>query len=99
MIIALLVLATIGSIVVLVATVAALGMAYDAFLEWRREPHYRSFQEGCEHARNRMMNDAWWFSESPETMTLIQELARGVNVSDAREKWRKSRAEQEAPCS
>lgn len=78
------------------ATALALGLAYifaiDAFRDWRHTPHYRSFYEGGEHARNKLAADSWWFSESPETQELLADLARGKDVSEAREKWRRSRA-------
>jgi hypothetical protein len=65
-------------------------------LEWFEKTDWRSFAAGREDGKevvlNRFRADAWWFSESPETTQLISELANGVNVSEAREHWRKARA-------
>lgn len=66
-------------------------MAVDAFMEWKHEPHQRSFYEGMEHVRNGLRSDSWWFSESLETQQLVMDLASGMSVSDARDKWRKAR--------
>lgn len=91
MMIALYFLAIIGGLVVATAAVVACCLVVESFQDWRHEPHQRSFYEGQQHTRNQLQNDAWWFSESPETMELIQELARGRSVSDVREKWRRDR--------
>ena len=93
MIIALYFLAIIGAAVLVLAVVGCYMICVDAFLDWRREPHRRSFYEGEQRVRNSITSDSWWFSESPETMELIANLGRGMDVSDAREKWRKSREE------
>jgi hypothetical protein len=85
-------LAIIGGFVSLCAVAALVAISVNAFRDWRSEPHQRSFYEGGQEARNRLMNDAWWFSESPETCELLRDLGRGVNVSDARDKWRKARS-------
>jgi hypothetical protein len=92
MIVFFVVLAIVGAIVAVCAAVLCCMWVWDSLLEWRHEPHQRSFLEGFQDARNRLQNDAWWFGESPETMQLLAELARGVPVSDAREKWRRARA-------
>lgn len=89
---ALWVLVAVGAAVVLVAMWLAVMMAVAAFLDWRKEPHRRSYCEGQADQSNRLANDAWWFSESPETCELLRNLARGMNVSEAREAWRKMRA-------
>lgn len=99
MIIAVYFLAIIGGLVIATAAACACCLAYEAFFDWRHEPHQRSYLEGREDAGQRLQNDAWWFSESPETMTLLQDLGRGMNVSEAREKWRKARVNQESSCS
>lgn len=99
MIIAVYFLAIIGGVVIATATICACCLAYEAFFDWRHEPHQRSYLEGREDAGQRLQNDAWWFSESSETMLLLQDLGRGMNVSEAREKWRKARAKLESPCS
>jgi hypothetical protein len=65
---------------------------WSAFLDWRHAPHFRSFCEGQENVRNRLVTDSWWFGESPETQGLLADLGCGVDVSRAREKWRKARA-------
>ena len=89
-------LAIVGGTVLVTAAGGICCLACEAFFDWRREPHHRSYLEGRHDAGQRLQNDAWWFSESPETMILLQELGRGVNVSDAREKWRAARAKAEA---
>ncbi len=90
-------LVIIGGLVVTIAAGFAVMLAITAFLDWRHEPHQRSFYEGGVDFRNRLANDAWWFSESPETCELLRELARGVNVSEARDRWRKARKEIDMP--
>lgn len=86
-----------GAIVLLFAVVAIAVIAYDAFTDWMATPNKRSFDDGCAHVRHRLLSDAWWFGESPETMVLLQDIARGMDVSQAREKWRKARENQIAP--
>jgi hypothetical protein len=41
--------------------------------------------------RNRLHQDAWWFSEDKPTMDLLMDLAHGTDVSSARDKWQKAR--------
>ena len=85
------VLMLLGAVVAVIVALWLCVYAREEFLDWRHEPHARSFDEGCEHVRNRLLNDAWWFGESPETMRLVQDLARGVSVAEARDNWRKVR--------
>lgn len=94
--IAIYLLAGVGGVVLLLAAVAICLLSYWEFLDWRHAPHIRSYGEGFDDARNRLANDAWWFGESPETCELLRDLARGMSVSEAREKWRKARAKAEA---
>jgi hypothetical protein len=90
-------LAVIGAAVAGLAVVAGFALAFDTFLDWRHAPHQRSFYEGHERLKSQLMHDSWWFSESPETMTLLQDLSRGLSVDTARDKWRRARKEIEMP--
>ena len=85
------ILVGLGATVVLLGIVAASVGTVDWLRDFRRAAHPRSFGEGAESARNRLANDAWWFSECPEVMELLRDLAAGKDVGDAREKWRKAR--------
>lgn len=85
-------LVTVGAVVTILAGVGLCIFAVDQFFEWRHAPHQRSYRQGEAAAYNHLANDSWWFSESQETMELLANLARGMSVSDAREKWRKARA-------
>lgn len=85
------ILAAVGAVVAVVAAFGIFALGVTAFRDWRHEPHQRSHYEGFKDALNRLGNDSWWFSESPETMQLLADLSRGVDVSQAREKWRKAR--------
>jgi hypothetical protein len=84
------IMASIGCLVATAAGVWLFIASMESLRDWRREPHQWSFLEGQQHARNRLANDSWWFSESPETCELLRDLSRGVDVSTAREKWRKA---------
>lgn len=87
-------LIVLGSAVALLVLIAA--GAY--ILDWlnRRvvEPwRFRVAQAEYERFRERLMTDAWWFSEDPPTMALVMEMAStGYDVSRARENWRRERA-------
>jgi hypothetical protein len=96
MIYAVVVLAIVGGGVVCVAIFAAGIVAWNWLCEWHHTPHVRSYAAGFDDARNRLLGDAWWFGESPETCELLRDLARGVDVSQAREKWRKAKSITEA---
>lgn len=84
-------LAVVGAIAVAFLVALAVCYAVDVFRDWLGEPHTPSFQDGIDRARHNLAADAWWFSESPETMRLIDDLASGMGVGDARENWRLSR--------
>lgn len=49
-----------------------------------------------DHLMQRRLSDSWWFSEDPATMNLLVNMARGLDVSEARERWRAERAAKEA---
>jgi len=88
-------LAVIGGVACLLALVMIGYSAVSAFLglldDYNRQ---RYFSRGSDFVRNRFLADAWWFSESPETCALIADLASGMDVSTARDKWRMAREEQ-----
>lgn len=45
--------------------------------------------------RDRILRDAWWFSEDAPTMQLLQDVADGrYDVSEIRERWRSLRVAQ-----
>lgn len=83
----------VGAVFVLIVGAAAFIFACEWFRQWLKSRHEPSYWEGREDARNLLAQDAWWFSESPETCDLIRNLANGMGVDNAREKWRKARAE------
>jgi len=81
---------SIGAVVIVAVTIFAVTWLIEEFFDWRKEPHQRSFLEGRANERNRLLQDAWWFSESPATCDLLRDLGNQVSVSEAREKWRKA---------
>lgn len=70
----------------------AVVLLWDLYLEWRRAPHQRSFQEGFKEARQILWKEAQWFREDESTLQLLVDLSRGVDTNDARDRWRQSRA-------
>ncbi len=86
------ILACVGAVGAVCAAVVCVAMVVDAYLEWRNEPHQRSFYEGTQKVRLQLANDSHWFSECPATQELLSALACGRDVSAAREQWRKARA-------
>ena len=89
------VLAGVGLLVAVCAAFCLFATAFDSFWNWRSLPHERSFLAGRADAGHRLFRDAWWFTESPETCELLQDLANGMEVSEARDKWRAARAKAE----
>lgn len=92
----LMVLTIIGALFALVLAIAIFGTIINGLRDWRHEPHARSFYEGRCAVWNEVANDAWWFSEDPATMRLLQDLSgvgrqTPMGVSEARERWRKAR--------
>jgi hypothetical protein len=85
------VLATLGGVVALAGACAAFGFLFEAVVEWKQSTHLRSFEEGQQDTRDRLMSDSWWFSECEATMKLIQNLAKGMGADDARSTWRYAR--------
>jgi hypothetical protein len=81
---------SVGAIVIVAAVVFGCLWFVDGFLDWRKEPHQRSFLEGRANERNRLLQDSWWFSESPATCELLRDLGNQLSVYEAREKWRKA---------
>ena len=52
-----------------------------------------SIQQQCFEAYcHRLKADSWWFSEDEITMRLMQDLASGMSVDEARKWWRERRA-------
>lgn len=84
----------VGVVVILMGAI----VAWVFFCDWLRdkydEPHVPSYDEGYKQALNRLKSDSWWFSEDTVTMELICNLST-MNVSDAREIWRKARSEKQ----
>jgi hypothetical protein len=89
------VLSVVGTVVMIALCTLLVAWLVNALLDWRHEPHHRSFHQGRSHALNELANQAWWFGESPETMQLLLDLSRSVSTWDAREKWRKARSKEE----
>jgi hypothetical protein len=85
------VLAAIGIGVVALAAIVSCIVAFCWFLDWKHDPHYPSFDEGVQHARDQLAGDSWWFSECEPTSQLIRDLASGIDVADARCRWREKR--------
>jgi hypothetical protein len=50
----------------------------------------KSFIEGGEAERSRLLSNSWWFSEHVPTMNLLADLAKGCDVSEARDRWREA---------
>ncbi len=48
------------------------------------------------NVRNSIGSDARWFSEDPPTMAAIEGLAKGRQVDEVREIWRRARAAQKS---
>lgn len=88
-------LAGCGVMVVFLATALFCVAGWERFRAWMLEHHQPSYLAGCEAAKNALRGDAWWFSESPATQSLLRDLASGVSVSEARERWRKNRIAEE----
>lgn len=86
----------VGAIVLLCGLAAVLCIGYTAFADRREKARSGSYGEGYVAALNRLRGDAWWFSESPETCELLQDLANRMHVESAREKWRKAKREVES---
>lgn len=84
-------LAVVGAIVLLIGGFAVVCVALLAFNDWRSKSTSSTYGNGYVDALNRLRNDAWWFSESPETCELLQDLANRMHVEAARSKWRKAR--------
>lgn len=84
------VLVVVGAMSLLVVGMVVTAAVCTWFLDWRNKPHQWSFEEGRQYELDRLMNDSWWFSEHEPTTILLQDLASGKNVSDARQRWRQS---------
>lgn len=46
--------------------------------------------------RLRQAGEAWWFSEDEDTLLLLQDLATGMSVAVARDRWRARRRKKAA---
>jgi hypothetical protein len=86
-----------GAIVIAFGAVCICVLAIGWLGEYFERTHGPSYEAGREFERYRLMSDSWWFSESPATTNLLQDLARdGASVYAVRERWRKARAEDES---
>lgn len=85
-----------GTVVLSAGLVAVLCIGYATFEDLRAKSTSGSYGEGYADALKRLRGDAWWFSESPETCELLQDLANRMHVEAAREKWRKAKREVES---
>lgn len=82
---------SIGALVLLVIIASLVFLSLERLRRWWLNPHAPSVDHGFKLSQERLIGDSWWFSESPATMQLLRDLASGVNVSVARDTWRKSR--------
>ena len=82
----------VGAAVIVCAVIGLLAAGVGSLLEWKASPHQRSFNEGFQQARHILGQDSYWFSEDDVTMQLLADLGKGTSVSDARDRWRQSRA-------
>jgi hypothetical protein len=60
-----------------------------------KRTYNKAYAEGRRDARFAILGESWWFSEDETTMLLLKDLSE-MNVSDARENWRKRRKENSA---
>jgi hypothetical protein len=86
-----------GAILAMAAAVAMLAVvvfwsirSVDYAVEHIRD---RGKRDGWEWQKNKLRSAAWWFSEDEPTRMLLADLAE-MNEWEARDKWRKRRAEE-----
>lgn len=84
---------TIGASAVLVLTVWGVIELIDRL---RRPSFDQRIFDVERNVRNSIGSDARWFSEDPPTMDAIAHLAKGRQVDEVREIWRRARAAQKS---
>ncbi len=83
--------AVVGLMLALVACVSCIVWLKEWYDVTDAPSYAAGFDAGREDLRYSIIRDSWWFSESPETTAMLQELAKGGNVSTVRDKWREAR--------
>lgn len=82
-------LASVGGIVVF----AVAGLIIALILHWIQDMQAMrcrdQWHDGRTFERNILEKTSWWFSEDDATMLLLQDLAKGTDIAQVREEWRK----------
>lgn len=53
-------------------------------------------EQTIKNFRQKLSDDAYWFSEDPDTYLLLSDFSSGMNVDSIRQRWRTRRKEAEA---